>query len=44
MPSKPCALGAKDCLQAALTAWQIGSFYCSTEACAKAHKVPPSTF
>ena len=44
MPSKPRALGTEDRLQAALTAWRIGGFYCSLEACAKAYKVPPSTF
>ena len=44
MPSKPRAPGAEDRLQAALTTWQIGGFYRSTEACARAHEVPPSTF
>ena len=43
-PSKPRALGTEDHLRAALTAWRIGGFYRSPEACAKAHKVHPSTF
>ena len=44
MLSKPCTPGAEDYLQAALTAWRIGGFYRSPEACAKAHEVYPSTF
>ena len=44
MPSKPCALDAEDCLQAALTAWRTGGLYYSLEVCVNTYKVIPSTF
>ena len=44
MPHWPQALDAEDHIQAALTAWRVGSLYRTPQACAMAHRVPPTTF
>ncbi len=44
MPHWPQAPDAEDRMEAALTAWRAGGLYRSAQACAIAHRVPPTTF